>query len=131
MVSKKMRSTWITPSAKDSIGNVMNNLDAIEGSVKSILEKLHGVWIDTHLDDSEYIRNTKAVIEAADRFIQENREITSDPEILIDVLYQYAKELWLTHKMTVEKPVGDGNGENGDYSEYCFDYIYKHGVYPP
>ena len=106
----------------------MNNLDAIEGSVKSILEKLHGLWIDTHLDDSEYIRNTKAVIEAADQFIQENREITSDPEILIDVLYQYAKELWLTHKMTVEKPVG---AENGDYSEYCFDYIYKHGVYPP
>ena len=106
----------------------MNNLDAIEGSVKSILEKLHGVWIDAHLDDSEYIRNTKAVIEAADRFIQENREITSNPEILIDVLYQYAKELWLTHKMTVEKPVA---GENGDYSEYCFDYIYKHGVIHP
>jgi len=109
----------------------MNNLDAIEGSVKSILEKLHGVWIDTHLDDSEYIRNTKAVIEAADRFIQENREITNDPEILIEVLYQYAKELWLTHKMTVEMPVSGKNEENGDYSEYCFDYIYEHGVYPP
>ena len=109
----------------------MNNLDAIEGSVKSILEKLHGVWIDTHLDDSEYIRNTKAVIEAADRFIQENREITSDPEILIDVLYSYAKELWFTHKMTVEKPVAGESDENGDYSEYCFDYIYRHGVYPP
>ncbi len=109
----------------------MNNLDAIEGSVKSILEKLHGVWIDTNLDDSEYIRNAKAVIEAADRFIQENREITSEPEILIEVLYQYAKELWLTHKMTVEMPVAGENDENGDYSEYCFDYIYKHGVYPP
>lgn len=119
------------PSASNSIRNIMNNLDAIEGSVKSILEKLHGVWIDTHLDDSEYIRNTKAVIEAADRFIQENREITSNPEILIDVLYRYAKELWLTHKMTVEKPVAGESGENGDYSEYCFDYIYKHGVYPP
>jgi hypothetical protein len=106
----------------------MNNLDAIEGSVKSILEKLHGVWIDAHLDDSEYIRNTKAVIESADRFIQENREITIAPEILIAVLYRYARELWLTHKMTVEKPV---TGENGDYSEYYFDYIYKHGVYPP
>ena len=126
-----MRATWITPSARNGIGNVMNNLDAIEGSVKSILENLHGVWIDAHLDDSEYIRNTRAVIAAADRFIQENREITSEPEILINVLYQYAKELWLSHKMTVEMPVAGENGENSDYSEYCFDYIYEHGVYPP
>lgn len=127
-----MRSTGdLPPSWQYSNGNVMNNLDAIEGSVKSILEKLHGVWIEAHLDDSEYIRNTRAVIEAADRFIQENREITSDPEILIKVLYQYAKELWLTHKMTVEKPVAGENDENGDYREYFFDYIYQHGVYPP
>ena len=126
-----MRATWIFPTARTTNGKVMNNLDAIEGSVKSILEKLHGVWIDVHLDDSEYIRNTKAVIEAADRFIQENREVTSDPEILIKVLYQYAKELWLTHKMTVAKPVSGDDDENGDYSEYCFDYIYQHGVYPP
>ena len=109
----------------------MNNLGAIEGSVKSILENLHGVWIDAHLDDSEYIRNTKAVIEAADRFILENQEITSQPDILIKVLYQYAKELWLTHKMTVEMPVSGESDENGDYIEYCFDYIYEHGVYPP
>jgi hypothetical protein len=112
-------------------GNVMNNLDAIEGSVKSILEKLHGVWIDSHLDDSEYIRNTRAVIEATDRFIQENREITSDPDILALVLRQYAKELWLTHKTTVEKPFAGDSDDNGDYNEYCFDYIYERGVYPP
>lgn len=126
-----MRATWIIPSARDGSVKAMNNLDAIEGSVKSILEKLHGVWIDAHLDDSEYIRNTKAVIEAADRFIQENREITTAPDILINVLYLYAKELWLTHKTTVEKTVAGESDENGDYSEYCFDYIYKHGVYPP
>ena len=47
----------------------MNNLDAIEGSVKSILENLHGVWIDSHLDDSEYIRNTRAVIDSADHYV--------------------------------------------------------------
>jgi len=109
----------------------MNNLDAIEGSVKSILESLHGVWIDSHLDDSEYIRNTRAVIDAADRYVQENREITSEPAILTGVLYRYAKELWLTHKTTVEKSVAGESDDNGDYSEYCFDYIYERGVYPP
>ena len=109
----------------------MNNLDAIEGSIKSILENMHGIWIDAHLDDSEYIRNTRALLAGVDRFVQENREITNDPDTLINVLYQYAKELWLTHKMTVEKPVAGESSDNGDYSEYCFDYIYTHGVYPP
>jgi len=109
----------------------MNNLDAIEGSVKSILEKLHGVWIDSHLDDSEYIRNTRAVIEATDRYIQENREITNAPNILTQVLRQFAKSLWLNHKTTVEKTTAGDSDDNGDYSEYCFDYIYEHGVYPP
>src|SRR5210317_1506172 len=106
-----MSAARIIPPSKNSIGSVMNNLDAIEGSVKSILEKLHGVWIDAHLEDSEYIRNTKGVIDAAERFVRENQEITREPEILIKVLYRYAKQLWLTHKMTVEKPVA---GENGD-----------------
>ena len=108
----------------------MNNLDAIEGTVKSILEKLNGVWIDTQLDDSEYIRNTRAVIEAADRFIRDNMEITNDPGILNTVLYEYAKNIWLTHKVTAEKPAAGDSNDDGDYREYCFDYIYEHGVYP-
>ena len=108
----------------------MNNLDAIEGSVKSILETLHGVWIDTHLDNSEYIRNTKAIIEATNRFVQENPEITNDPDILVTVLYQYAKELWLKHTLASAKSVTDESDEDRRYSEYFFDYIYKHGVYP-
>jgi hypothetical protein len=126
-----MRASWIIQTSRRDSGDAMNNLDAIEGSVKSILEKLHNVWIDAHLDDSEYIRNTQAVIDATDRYIQENPEITNEPQILKDVLYQYAKKLWLSHKTTVEKPITDESENDGDYSEYCFDYIYKHGVYPP
>lgn len=126
-----MRASWIIQTARHAGENAMNNLDAIEGSVKSILEKLHGVWLDTHLDDSEYVRNTKAVIDATIRYIEENPEITNAPRILSEVLYDYAKELWLSHKMTVVKPVSGKTGENEDYFEYCFDYIYTHGVYPP
>lgn len=127
-----MKATGDLPSVwRYHNGNVMNNLDAIEGSVKSILEKLHGVWIDSHLDDSEYIRNTWAVIEATDWYIQENREITNEPDILTDVLRQFVRALWLNHKTTVEKNTAGDSDDNGDYSEYCFDYIYEHGVYPP
>lgn len=108
----------------------MNNIDVIEGSIKIILAELDAVWRDAHLEDSEYIRNTKAVIDGADRFIRENVEITTAPDVLVNVLYEYAKETWLAHRTTVEKPTGVDQPANGDYDEYCFDYIYKHGVYP-
>ena len=61
----------------------------------------------------------------------ENREITNEPDILTNVLRQFAKTLWLNHKTTVEKATAGDSDDNGDYSEYCFDYIYEHGVYPP
>ena len=43
----------------------MKCIDAIEGTVKSILQQLHGLCVSIrHLDDTEYVRNVKAVIDA-------------------------------------------------------------------
>ena len=52
------------------------------------------------------------------------------------VLYEFSKELWLTdlkarlrQDAEAEGKNWDG-GENDEYYEYYFDYIYVHSIYP-
>jgi hypothetical protein len=114
----------------------MNCIDAIEGSVKGSILRLYKVFVEDRQDDSEYIRNIKAVIEGADAFVQENKELVSSPEVLKHVLYGFAKELWLgslrghpQQPQDATAPVSKAP-EDPDYDEYYFNYIYSHGVYP-
>lgn len=114
----------------------MNCIDAIEGSSKSIIRKLHQVFLEDRLDDAEYIRNVKAVLSGADEFVENNRELLVAPKILQQVLYQFSKELWLSalksklrQESESEGKDWDG-GENDEYYEYYFDYIYAHSAYP-
>ena len=65
----------------------MQGIDATEGIAKAIIQTIYQNYIDNKLDDTEYTRNVKAVIEGTDNFLKENRELISDPEILKQVLY--------------------------------------------
>ena len=67
----------------------MKCIDAIEGTAKKIISQMHAVFIDDCLDDSEFIRNIKAVIEATDQFLQDNPELIEDRQLLKQVLYSY------------------------------------------
>jgi hypothetical protein len=102
----------------------MQSIDAIEGAVTYILENLHMQAGESGLDDTEYIGNVRAVMEAVGRFIDENREIISEPSMLHKVLYGHARNLWVSKVNESETSPDD------PYSEYYFDYIYKHGTYP-
>jgi hypothetical protein len=72
----------------------MKCIDAIEGTVKCILNRIHEVSLEDRRDDSEYVRSVKAVIDATDNFIEGNQEIIPDRDLLKSVLYRYSKELW-------------------------------------
>lgn len=113
----------------------MKCLDAIEGNVKSILTGIFKIYVEDRLDDTEYIRNVKAVIEATQDFVEKNPEITDSPQIIGKVLYSFSKELWLENlKETTEKKLASDRedivSEDSGYHEYYFDYIYDHGTYP-
>ena len=113
----------------------MNCIDAVEGTVKCIITKLHQMFIEDRRDDTEYIRNVKAVMEATDFFIQNNREIVSEPQMLKQVLYVFSKELWLKNVDKINgtdfnSDADDSGYESIRYHNYYYDYIYIHGTYP-
>lgn len=128
----------------------MNCIDCVEGVIKDVIVNIHRMFIEERQDDTEYIRNIKAVILGADNFIQNNRELVHSPELLEKVLYSFSKQLWLKTPCEIleEDPAEaadrDKEGEEAEagcprddspyddkYYEYYFDYIYNHGVYPP
>ena len=109
----------------------MNCIDAIEGTAKELLLKFVDISTDYRLDTSEYVRSVKAVIDAAVNFIQNNPEVSETPELVREVLYDYAREQWLTR---LEKNVDSDQSAAGkpdiEYQAYCYDYVYAHGNYP-
>ncbi|MCD4804207.1 MAG: hypothetical protein K8R07_00850, partial [Desulfobacterales bacterium] len=108
----------------------MKCIDAIEGTIKYIISEFHQIYIEEGLDDTEYIRNIKAIIDGIDKFIQNNKEIISEAKMLKQVLYSFSKELWLAN---LEKSYTENvtyHDEDKGYYDYYFDYIYNHGVYP-
>ncbi|MFC1858196.1 hypothetical protein ACFL9U_09240 [Thermodesulfobacteriota bacterium] len=113
----------------------MKCIDAIEGTAKSIIIKLHDIFIEDKLDDTEHIRNVKAVIEGTDVFVQDNKEIVDDPQMLKKVLYSFSKALWLDYLGKIRKEEFDSDRQPADsedlgYDEYYFDHIYNHNAYP-
>lgn len=114
----------------------MNFIDAIEGTAKSTIRNLLRDFVEDRLDDTEYVRNVKAVLNGAEEFVMANREILCDVKVLRRVLYEYAKELWITNlktKLEQESETGETRPdmvENEEYFDYYFDYIYAHSLYP-
>jgi len=109
----------------------MNCIDAVEGMAKALLGKFLDVSMEYRTDDSEYIRNVKAVIDAVSLFVKNNPEVSDKPDLIRDVLYDYAKMRWLSR---LEKSV-DSDQEavamrDVEYQAYCYDYLYAHGNYP-
>lgn len=115
----------------------MKCIDAIEGTIKRIIEAFLQNFLKCRQDDTEYILNVKTIIESTDRFVNENIEIVSDPKVLKEVLYHFAKELW--RKEIIEMRLCSKVPEcpdreraiDPDYDDYYYDYIYANGVYPP
>ncbi len=106
----------------------MNCIDAIEGSLKCIIDSFHKLFVEERLDDTEYIRNVKTLIIGTDAFIKKNQEIVTGQKIVQQVLYRYAKKTWLDHQPQIKIKC---SAEDTDYYEYYYDYIYEHGTYPP
>jgi hypothetical protein len=114
----------------------MNCIDAIEGTTKSIIIKLHEAFTEGRVDDSEYIRNIKALLDGVNEFVYSNKELINDPKILEHVLYEFSRELWLSglkKRLDQESESEDsitGDFEDKEYYEYYFDYIFAHNEYP-
>jgi hypothetical protein len=108
----------------------MRCIDAIEGNVKLILNQLHRAFIDQQLDDSEYIRNVKSVLDATHQYAQKNPEIVDSPEMLKRVLYVYSRNLWLTGPQSISSAKKNGDPDADDYQTYYYDFLYDRGVYP-
>ena len=114
----------------------MKCIDAIEGTIKQVIKHLFFVYAEYNIDDSEFIRNVKAVIEGTDQFVSENQEIVSDPQVLKQVIYTFSKDLWLQHvkemrrRMQQSYPPKTNIEEQADYDEYYYDYIYTYDTYP-
>jgi hypothetical protein len=108
----------------------MKCIDAIEGTVKTILNHMHAVSLEEHLDDTEYVRNVRAVIEATDQFIVNNPEIVETPQLLKDVLYGYSRRLWLSGQQPPPAEQTGKAAEQEEYQTYYYDYLYHRGIYP-
>ena len=109
----------------------MNCIDAVEGTAKAMLGSFMDSATEYRLDASDYIRNVKTVIDGAVLFVTRNPELSATPELIRNVLYDYAKTLWLDR---LEETVGAGAEEEPlpdiEYQAYCYDYVYDHGNYP-
>ena len=111
----------------------MNCIDAVEGTAKAMLDRFLDSAAEFRMDASEYIQNVKTVIDGVLRFVGNNPEVSGRPELIRDVLYDYAKRIWLA---SLEKPVGpepeseSASNVDREYQAYCYDYVFDHGNYP-
>jgi hypothetical protein len=109
----------------------MNCIDAVEGMAKALLGKFLDVSTEYRMDDSEYIRNVKAVIDAVIHFVKTNPEVSDNPDLIRDVLYDFAKMRWLARlEKTVDSDQEAVAMHDVEYQAYCYDYLYAHGNYP-
>jgi hypothetical protein len=106
----------------------MNHIDAIEGTVRAIIQSLHEHFVDGNQDDSEYIRNIRLAINGAVHFVAAHPELMTPQEVLKEVLYRYAKKLWMETMDNLAAFQADP--EPRDYRDYYFDYLYDRETYP-
>lgn len=113
----------------------MNHRNIIEGVTKRILDQIFVDLSLDRLDDTEYIRDVKAVILGAQDFIQENSGLFDSLEVAHQALYDYAKEKWMDYRIKCqtenkESTAGTDDLFDPEYLYYYYDYIYDRGVYP-
>lgn len=114
----------------------MNCIDAVEGTVKAILQQLLDENADSAQGDSEYIREAKAVLDATSTFVHQNPEISDHPGVLHDVLYRYSKEIWMAYIRNSRLQTDESatvivnDASDIEYDGYLFDQIYHRGHYP-
>lgn len=113
----------------------MNCIDAVEGSGKTIISRLYAESVAQRLEDTEYIRNVKVVLEAMVAFLAENPEITDSPDLLHAVLLAHARKLWVEGVLSATGEISPEEAKyrlsgDSEYLTYCFDYIYEKGLYP-
>ncbi len=113
----------------------MECIDAIEENLKRILERLYKLFVENGADDSEYIRNVKAVLEGTAIFLNENQNFCKNIDALDKSLYDYSKSLWIEHIQTVlsKEDTTDKKEtalEDKGYHSYYYDYIFNHDTYP-
>jgi hypothetical protein len=111
----------------------MKCIDAIEGTVKNVLNRIHAVSLQDKLDDTEYVRNVKAIIDATDQFIRNNPELMDDPKLMRDELYRYSRDLWMMNAQTSEDsaaPKKESGTDAQEYQTYYYDFLYNIGNYP-
>lgn len=107
----------------------MNCIDAIEGTAKKVISDFHALHEAGEMDDTEFARSTRVLIDGTGAFVTNNCEITPTPELLKTVLFEYARDLW--KRTLVAKAAGRDTGAlDAGYDDYYFDYIFRHGTYP-
>ncbi len=109
--------------------------DPIKNVLRSVLIKIHQIFKESHQDDTEYVRNVKAVLNGFDAFAQDNKEVVRDPDSVRQWLYQFSKEQWLENVATARKKDAASQDDyptsaDDGYHDYYYDYIFNHGVYP-
>ena len=110
----------------------MNCIDAIEGTVKSILTRICIASNEDAMDMSEYIRRVQTLLEATRSYVVSNPEITPDPDVLTGVLYGHARDNWIevARRSPEASESNEPEQEAREYLSYCFDYLFSHGTYP-
>jgi hypothetical protein len=113
----------------------MNINEAAEGILKAVLECFQKRYLDRELDDSEFVRCSRALIEGALPFLEANRETGAEPELVRKALYDGCRSWWTAQAAAVQEKDAAGDGEalpEGDdgYLEHYFDYLYQRGTYP-
>ncbi|WP_300672151.1 hypothetical protein [Desulfoluna sp.] len=107
----------------------MNCIDAIEGTAKKVISDFHAMHESGEIDDTEFARNTRILINGTREFVGNNCEITPNPELLKTVLFEYARDLWKNSMGAKAKDRELASSDEG-YDDYYFNYIFRHGTYP-
>lgn len=108
----------------------MKCIDAVEGLIFSVLKEFFSEYCPSK-DDSEYILNVKIILKAVDRYVRDHKEIIGDPEIVRRILYEHARDLWMTEILKRHQPDDTDLDKKKEYYIYYYDHLFIHGVYPP
>jgi hypothetical protein len=113
----------------------MQCIDAVEGVLKGIISGMAQRYADGEVDDLEFIRIVRTAVDCAVKFLEENKEIGTQPQILEKVLFDWGKAAWRcihTQKAASDpfKPKDMALTQDEGHEDYLFDYIYKRGLYP-
>ncbi|MDI6796749.1 MAG: hypothetical protein QMD09_07385 [Desulfatibacillaceae bacterium] len=113
----------------------MQCIDAVEGVLKGTISGMAQRYADGEVDDLEFARIVRTAVDCAVKFLEENKEIGTQPQILEKVLFDWAKSAWL--KILAQKAANDPTrpkdmapAQDEGHEDYLFDYLYRRGLYP-